>query len=132
MIEIRHNEVQRVLRQVDAETLAGVDLAHADLCAADLHGADLSGANLWRANLMNADLSEADLRGAFMLGAILWGANLTGVRWDAATQWPYDYAPRERVPRPAPPDGSGAQPVRARLEGIRTGIGAGVNGHARS
>jgi uncharacterized protein YjbI with pentapeptide repeats len=101
MIEICHRKSRRVLRRVDADTLAGANLSGARLWDADLSGQDLRGANLAGARLMRADLrganfqgaelryanlSEADLRGANLGGARLREARLDQALYDAATR----------------------------------------------
>jgi hypothetical protein len=79
-------------------TLAGADLRTANLrgavlAGADLTSADLAGAVLLGADLLGADLTDADLTGANLAAARLAGAILTGIRSDAATRWPYGFAP---------------------------------------
>jgi uncharacterized protein YjbI with pentapeptide repeats len=90
-----------VLLEVEADTLAGIDLAHAQLWGADLRSQDLRGANLSgaklgeadlrgadlrRANLIGVVLEEADLRGADLREAVLLWANLAGARYDQETK----------------------------------------------
>jgi uncharacterized protein YjbI with pentapeptide repeats len=92
MVDILHRASRRSMLQVEAESLAGANLAgeyliHADfhglnltgilLPFANLSGADLSRANLTRANLRGANLTEVDLSGADLSGAILSGATLS-------------------------------------------------------
>jgi Pentapeptide repeats (8 copies) len=87
MIEIRHRKTRRLLRQVEADTLAGADLSGAQLSDADLRGQDLRGANLAGACLASADLRGADLRGADLRDANLCGADLRGADLRGTLPW---------------------------------------------
>ncbi|MGL5936162.1 MAG: pentapeptide repeat-containing protein [Cetobacterium sp.] len=83
MIKILHRQTGAVLREVDAGTLAGANLAGAYLAGANLADAYLAdaylaGADLADAYLAGADLAGADLAGANLAGAYLAGANLAG------------------------------------------------------
>jgi uncharacterized protein YjbI with pentapeptide repeats len=77
MIEIRHRQSGRTLATVEADTLAGANLAGAYLIHADLREADLSGAILVFADLSGADLTGANLRQAKLRGSSLVEALLT-------------------------------------------------------
>lgn len=51
MIKIKHRHTGKILKTVEADTLAGANLFRANLAGANLAGADLAGADLVRANL---------------------------------------------------------------------------------
>jgi hypothetical protein len=78
MIQIKHRYTGRVIKAVDAASLANADLQFANLRGADLRGADLRGAKLRGAKLQCAALQNADLQHANLQGADLWNANLRG------------------------------------------------------
>ena len=69
MIDIRHKETGAVLLQVNAETMAGIQLSDEVLRGADLGGADLRGAQFRRACVIDVDLREANLENARFNGA---------------------------------------------------------------
>jgi hypothetical protein len=60
-----------------------------------LRGRDLRGEDLANAFLADVDLSDTDLRGVDLRGADLGGAHLLRARYDARTQWPEAFDPRE-------------------------------------
>jgi uncharacterized protein YjbI with pentapeptide repeats len=89
MIDIRHKDTGALLLQVDAETMAGIQLSDQVLRGADLRGADLRGAQLRRAYVIDVDLREANLENARLNGAdltdvLLSGANLRGAHFNEA------------------------------------------------
>ncbi len=90
MLEIRHRHSDRVLLEVEAETLeranlSGAYLIHANLRGANMRRAVLPFANLSIADLQKANLGGANLRGANLTEANLSGANLAGVNLTGAT-----------------------------------------------
>jgi hypothetical protein len=89
MIDIRHRETGALLLQINAETMAGIQLSDQVLRGADLRGADLRGAQLRRAYVIDVDLREANLENARLNGAdltdvLLSGANLRGAHFNEA------------------------------------------------
>ena len=89
MIDIRHKATGALLLQVNADTLAGIQLSDQVLRGADLRGADLRGAQLRRAYVIDVDLREANLENARLNGAdltdvLLSGANLRGAHFNEA------------------------------------------------
>jgi uncharacterized protein YjbI with pentapeptide repeats len=64
MIQIKHRSTGKVIKAVDAASLANADLQFANLRGADLRGADLRGADLRGAKLQGADLQGANLQHA--------------------------------------------------------------------
>jgi Pentapeptide repeats (8 copies) len=89
MIDIRHRETGALLLQINAETMAGIQLSDQVLRGADLRGADLCGAQLRRAYVIDVDLREANLENARLNGAdltdvLLSGANLRGAHFNEA------------------------------------------------
>lgn len=59
MIQIKNRYTEKVLKEVEGDSLLEAYLWKADLRGANLRGANLQGADLWKANLQEADLQEA-------------------------------------------------------------------------
>ena len=84
-MKIYHRHMtEKVLLEVEAESLQGANLQGANLQGANLYGANLQGAYLYGAYLHGANLHGANLQGAYLYGANLYGANLRGANLQGA------------------------------------------------
>ena len=88
-MEIKHKITNKVLLNIEGDSLQGANLKGADLRGADLRLANLKGANLQGVNLRRANLQVANLQWANLREVDLRGANLPtdviridGMRWD--------------------------------------------------
>src|SRR3989339_807905 len=65
--KIKHKYTEKVLKEINSETLSRADLSGANLSEANLIGADLSGADLSEANLCFFNLRAPTLTAPFSL-----------------------------------------------------------------